>query len=287
MEETDGSISQKSKKPNWFVCFFKITANGYLSGFIGKDLLTGEKYDNRFLIFIINVFVLITKSLPIALFVSYFLITLPAWLFALAIVMMACSLFSIVITTNQRYKGSPSSTLQEQLKEELENNKEQANNHAKFYAYNNKYYKNRPTTLIGDFFRYIGNIWFSSFAKKNFLLGEYINSETAKACLSWNIAKIIPDIPFLITVVLCFFVTIPTWLFVLAIVAAASKFISLFSASYITRQNLRKEVFFCKCQGGDTWHASLRQVSEKSRYNGVPKCEFIDENNFKSCSGLS
>ena len=55
IETEEKQNPQPLRKPNWFVRFFKVLANRYLFGFIGKDLITGEKYDNRFLIFMTNV----------------------------------------------------------------------------------------------------------------------------------------------------------------------------------------------------------------------------------------
>ena len=149
-------LPQPPRKPNWFVCFFLVLADHYLSGFIGKNLVTGEKCPNRLVSFIVNVSFLITDSLPIALFVSYFLITLPTWFFVLVVASMAIKLLSFVFSTNvaQGYLAN-----RQKQTEQLEESKvleEKANNHAKFYLYGNKYYKEKPTTLIGDFFRYIG-----------------------------------------------------------------------------------------------------------------------------------
>ena len=63
--------------PHWFIYFFKVLANNYFGGLIGKNFITGKKPQNRFLSFVSNIFFLTAKALPIALFVSYFLITLP------------------------------------------------------------------------------------------------------------------------------------------------------------------------------------------------------------------
>lgn len=172
-EKIENNISQK---PKWFVCFFKVIANSYLGGFIGKDLRTGEKLPNRFLAFIVNVFVLTIKSLPIALFVSYFLITLPTWVFVLAIVIMALRLFFIVYTTNETYNATYNETYKgKQPKEEPKDDKEQANNHAKYYEYGGVFYKNKPTTLIVDFFRFIGTQYFAFLLGKDFMFCCWLN----------------------------------------------------------------------------------------------------------------
>ena len=134
-------IPKKSKKPNWFVCFFLVLADCYLSGFIGKSLVTGEKYPNRLVFFIINVFVLITESLPIALFVSYFLITLPTWVFVLVVALMAIKLLNFVFPTNAAQGYLANRQKQTEQLEESKVLEEKANNHAKFYLYGNKYYK--------------------------------------------------------------------------------------------------------------------------------------------------
>ena len=267
-EEIKNNIPQKSKKPNWFVCFFKVLATVSFGGFIGKDLVTGEKVPNRFLSFLNNVFRLIMQSLPVALFVSYFLITLPTWLFVLAIVEMASELFKLVYTTNQArtYLDNP----QKQKKTE-----EQAKNHAKFYIYGQKYYKNRPTTLIGDFFRHIGISYFAFLFGKDFMSGKKIErSQSAKG----NIINIISMLCFWALVILCFLITIPKWLFVFAIVAAVAKLAHTFCVCYSMRQCLTQDLFFCKCQGENQVHASSKQVEENNRADVPAQFEFIDKN---------
>ena len=221
-EERKNNIPQKSQKPNWFVCFFLVLAHDYLSGFIGKNLVTGEKCPNRLMDFITNVFNLIIDSLPIALFVSYFLITLPTWLFVLAIVKMAVGLLNSVFLTNDAQGYLANRQKQTEQLEESKVLEEKANNRAEFYMYGNKYYKNRPTTLIGDFFRFIGTAYLAFLTGKNFMSGNKTKRfDFAKI----NITNIIYCFCYWALIVSCFLITVPKWLFVLAIVAAASRFV--------------------------------------------------------------
>lgn len=271
---------KNTQKPNWFVCFFLVLADCYLGGFIGKRLVAGEKYPNRFVGFIKNVFFLITDSLPIALFVSYFLITLPTWVFVLVVASMAIKLLKFVFWTNHVHKHLTDCQKQTGTIEKVKEPEEKAKNHAKFYMYGDKYYKNRPTTLIGDFFRLIGDVHFTFLTGKNFMSGTKI--ERSKAAKN-NIICIIFTLCFWPVVVLCFLMTVPKWLFVLAIVAAASRFVNIFRCAYLARQNLRQDIFFCKCKmkGENEWHASLEQVAEENQYDGIPECEPIDANDVK------
>ena len=272
----DEENNQASQKPNWFVCFFKALAAIFLSGFIGKNLLTDKKCENRFLSFIFGISALIICSLPIALFVSYFLITLSTWIFVLAVLAMVGKLGPIVQLANFHRKGNPP----KQPEEELKSNEELAKNHAKFYEYGGKYYKEKPTTLIGDVFRWIGTAYFTFLTGKNFMSGIKVER---LAYAKMNTMNIICIFTHWTLVVSCFLMTVPTWLFVLAIVAAASEFVNIFCSAYLTRQDFRKEIFFCKCEmkGENGWHASLEQIAEENRYDGIPECDSIDKNDVK------
>ncbi len=264
------------RKPSWFTCFFKVLVNTFLSGFIGKDLFFEKKYSNRFLDSISNIFVLIIKLLPIVLFVSYFLITLPTWLFVLAIVKMVVDLYNLVIATNMAQKVPDSRQTQTKSSEKKQQKaEEKAKNHVKCYKYAGVFYKNRPTTLIGDFFRYIGTKYLAFLFGKDFMYGEKIKRlDMAK----YNINVIIYMLCFWALVIPCFFITVPTWLFVLAIVAAVVKLANNFCVSYCKRQTAMKDLFFCKCRGESIVHASLKQVGEENRAD-VPDFESISSQN--------
>ncbi len=114
--------------------------------------------------------------------------------------------------------------------------------------YSQKYYKNRPTTVISDFFRLIGNMYFGGFVGKNFLTGENSNGKIKRQTAYYNISSIIFNILFWIMVISCFLITVPKWLFVLAIVAAGLKFVDRFYCAYITRQKNKKDIYFCRCK---------------------------------------
>ena len=282
-------IPKKSKKPNWFVCFFLVLADCYLSGFIGKSLVTGEKYPNRLVFFIINVFLLITESLPIALFVSYFLITLPTWVFVLAIVRMALDLFYLVLETNQAKESLAQRQEPIKYSEDKQHSEEEvAKNHAKCYKYgaDNTFYVYRWTTLIGDFFRYIVFRHFSGFVGKDVFTGKELDSTNRLRYIFGNILCVIYTSVFWIPIISCFFITAPTWLFILAIMAAASNFISLFHHSYLMRQRTMKDIFFCKCQGSDKWHALRSQVEKQNQLEVPAKLKFIKSEDVKDCADL-
>ncbi len=273
----EGELPQPPRKPNWLVCFFKALANVYFSGFIGKDLITGKKVSNRFLYCVMDIFFLIMQSLPVALFVSYFLITLPTWILVLVIVRMALDLFILVRITNRAKKCLAKRQEPIKYSEEKQQKEEGATNHVKVYEYGNGYYKNKPTTLIGDFFRYIGTRYFAFLFGKDFMYGKKIErSQSAKN----NIINIISMLCFLALVIPCFFITLPKWLFVLAIVTAVAKLASIFCNSYATRQNTMKDLFFCKCQGENQVHVLSKQVRKNDRADvaDVPDLKFIDKN---------
>lgn len=90
--------------------------------------------------------------------------------------MMVESLFSLVGPANY-YRISRACDSPGQLKEELENNAEKAKNQVKCYEYANVFYKNRQTTLIGDFFRHIGDRYFSFLTGKSFMSGSKLPHE--------------------------------------------------------------------------------------------------------------
>ena len=241
--------------------------------------------------FITNVFVLITDSLPIALFVSYFLITLPTWVFVLVVASMAIKLLNFVFVTNEIQKFLSSQQKQTEQLEESKELEEKANNHAKFYLYGNKYYKNRPTTLIGDFFRHIGDIYFSGFFGKQFMSQGEIKRKYRLMFVRRNILTIIFNLCLWSLIVSCFLITVPKWLFVLAIAVATSKFIGTFCRAHLARQTLRREIFFLKCQNGDEdgWYAANFQAIEEIRYDGVPECpecDVINENSMLCMGGM-
>ncbi len=266
-----GENPQAPRKPNLLVCFFEVLAHIYFGGFIG--LVAGEEILNRFLGFVSNIFFLTIESLPVVLFVSYFLITLPTWLFVLVIVAMAANLCLIVLGAILYRDDYIKRSKKKQQKVE-----KQAKNHAKFYEYGDKFYKNKPTTLIGDFFRIIGNIYFGGFVGKNFLSGENIYRETKWKSIYCNILHIIVGISFWITVVSCFLITVPKWLFVLAIVAVASKLVVTFCNVYFNRQKLRTDIYFFKYQNENEWATSFQQVDKENRYNKIPSdCEVIEK----------
>ena len=282
INSSEEEIKNNIPQPNWFVCFFLVLANYYLSGFIGKSLVTGEKCPDRLVSFIANVFFLIINSLPIALFVSYFLITLPTWLFVLVVASMAVDLLNFVFHINQEYL-----TNRQKQTEQLEESKvleEKSNNHAKFYLYGSKYYKNRPTTLIGDFFRTIGDICFSGFFGKRFMLQRKIKREYRLMLVIENILTIIFNLCLWSLIVSCFLITLPKWLFVLAIAAMASMFVIDFCAAHLARQALRQEIFFCKCDRDgkntpDNWHASPVQVKKEFQCDDVPDVDDFSDTN--------
>lgn len=287
-EEIKNNIPQKSKKPNWFVCFFLVLANRYFGNFIGKNLITGAKIPNRFLSFVSNIFFLTIKSLPIALFVSYFLITLPTWIFVLAIVRMASELLKLVYRTNQAKKSLAKRQKPIKYSEKKQQKEEGAQNHVKVYEYgaDNTFYVYRWTTLIGDFFRYIVSIHFTSFVGKNVFTGEELDSTDRRGFIFGNILSVIDTSVFWIPVISCFFITAPTWLFILAIMAAASKLLSLFYHSYRERQRTMEDLFFCKCQGSDKWHASRSQVKKQNQLEVPVKLKFIKSEDVKYCADL-
>ncbi len=172
-------------------------------------------------------------------------------------------------------------------REKQSNDDGKAQNHAKFYVYDSKYYKNRPTILIGDFFRFIGNIYFSGFVGKNFLSGEDIRGNNERRQFIYvNILCAIANISFWILIIACFLITVPKQLFVLAIVSAASRFVVISYNAYFHRQLLRKDIYFCECQkkvkGEAGWHASFEQVTKRSK--NIPDCKFISPENFEFCN---
>ena len=107
-------------------------------------------------------------------------------------------------------------------------------------------------------------------------------SQSAKS----NVINIIYLLRFWAAVIPCFFITVPTWLFILAIMAAASRLLSLFCCSYWMRQKTMKDIFFCKCQGSDKWHALRSQVKKQNQLEVPAKLKFIKSEDVKDCADL-
>ena len=163
-----------------------------------------------------------------------------------------------------------------------------AKNHAKCYQYGayDTFYVYRWTTLIGDFFRYIVFIHFTGFVGKNVFTGEELDSTNRLGSIFGNILSVIDISVFWIPVISCFFITAPTWLFIVAIMAAASRLLSLFYHSYRKRQRTMEDLFFCKCQGSDKWHASRSQVKKQNQLDVLAKLKFIKSEDVKYCADL-
>ena len=104
-----------------------------------------------------------------------------------------------------------------------------------------------------------------------------------------NILTIIFNLCLWSLIVSCFLITLPKWLFVLAIAAMASMFVIDFCAAHLARQALRQEIFFCKCDCDDkntqdNWHASPVQVEKEFQCDDVPDVDgFSNTNDIIGC----
>ena len=47
-----------------------------------------------------------------------------------------------------------------------------------------------------------------------------------------------------------------------------------------------KDIFFCKCQGSDKWHALRSQVEKQNQLEVPAKLKFIKSEDVKDCADL-